>query len=163
MLPGASERWVRIPEGQSGSWVTLGRMADMIYTHDPLVDRLAAQMASAPPVVIFEWVRSHMLYTPDFNNGEVIEEIKTPGYLIQEIAALGKALGDCDDYVVLLAALYLRGGHRVVLVAISRHADQLLDHVYLTVDGVAADGIVRYPFGWEVPASEVTFRMEYPL
>jgi hypothetical protein len=163
MLPGASERLVEIPDGQAGSWVTLSRMADMIQTPDPLVDVQAARMATAPPAVIFEWVRSHMLYTPDFNNGEIIEEIQTPGYLLREIAALGKALGDCDDYVVLLAALYLRGGHRVVLVAISRYPDQLLDHVYLTVDGVAADGIVRYPFGWEVPASEVTFRMEYPL
>jgi len=138
-------------------------MADMIHTPDPLVDRWAARFTSAPPVVLFEWVRANMLYTPDFNNGEIIEEIKTPGYLLREIAALGSALGDCDDYVILEGAGYVRTGHRVVLVAISRYADQLLDHVYLTVDGVSADGIVRYPFGWEVPAAEVTFRMEYPL
>jgi hypothetical protein len=163
MLPGASERWIEIPDGQPGSWMTLERMASMIRAGDPVVDVQAARMAAAPPEVLFEWVRSHMLYTPDFNNGNVIEEIKTPGYLLREIGVFGHALGDCDDYVVLLAALWFRLGYRVALVAISRHADQLLDHVYLTVDGVSADGIVPYPFGWEVPTSEVTFRMDYPL
>jgi hypothetical protein len=163
MLPGGAERWIEIPEGQPGSWMTLERMASMIRASAPIVETQAARMAAAPPEVIFEWVRSHMLYTPDFNNGDVIEEIKTPEYLLREIAAFGHALGDCDDYVVLLGALYLRQGRTISLTAISRHADQLLDHVYLTVDGVSVDGIVPYPFGWEVPASEVTFRMDYPL
>lgn len=163
MLPGASERWVPIAEGQLGSWQTLERMAAMIRGYDPLVDTAAASFAHSNTLTVFEWVRAHMLYMPDFNNGNVIEEIKTPGYTLREIAAFGQALGDCDDYVVLLGALYKRLGYTVYLVAISRHADQLLDHVYLTVDGVSADGIVPYPFGWEVPASEVTFRMEYPL
>jgi hypothetical protein len=52
-------------------------------------------------------------------------------------------------------------------VAISRHEDQLLDHVYgqIQIDGqwVTVDGIVDFPFGWEVPQEEVTNRVEYPI
>lgn len=163
MLPGAPERLIEVPEGHPGSWATLAYMARVALAPNPRLDAVAAAWGNAPPSVLFEWVRAHMLYTPDYNNGSIIEEIQTPGHTLDEIARLGRAIGDCDDYVVLLASLYVRRGHRVVLVAISRHVDQLLDHVFLTVDGIAADGIVAEPFGWEVPTSEVTYRMEYPL
>lgn len=163
MLPGASERWIKVPEGHPGSWATLAYMASVIRAPNPRLDAAAAAWGTAPPRTIFEWVRQHMLYMPDFNNGSVIEEIQTPGHTLEEIDRLGRAVGDCDDYVVLLGSLWYRQGRQIVLVAISRHADQLLDHVYLMVDGVAADGIVPEPFGWEVPASEVTYRMEYPV
>jgi len=163
MLPGAPERWIEVPDGHPGSWMTLAYMAALATAPSPRLDAVAAAWGAAPPRTIFEWVRAHMLYVPDFNNGAVIEEIQTPGHTLDEIGRFGRALGDCDDYVVLLASLFWRRGHRVVLVAISRHADQLLDHVYLTVDGAPADGIVPEPFGWEVPEAEVTYRMDYPL
>jgi len=163
MLRGARERYVEIAEGNLGSRQTLARMRTLIRTDDPVVDAAATAFGHANIVTVFEWVRAHMLYTPDYNNGIIVEEIKTPGYLLAEIATFGRALGDCDDYVVLLGALYVRRRHRVVLVAVARAMDRLLDHVYLTVDGIAADGIVSDPFGWAVPASEVTHRETLPL
>lgn len=159
MLPGGSERLTQIDDGHAGSFQTLQLMRRFMVTSDPLVDFAAEYLPNAPAFV-FEWVRHHMIYMPDFNNGVIIEEIKTPGYLLREMAAFGSAIGDCDDYVVLLGALYLRQGHTVVLHAISRQTDTLLDHVYLSVDGIVADAIVDHPFGWEVPADEVTYRMD---
>lgn len=168
MLPGASERYVPIPEGYEGSVLTLRRMAVLLREADPVVDEFAAMVAetSDDPLslvrLVFEWVRKKMLYTPDFNNGVVVEEIRTPGYLLREMVAFGSALGDCDDYVTLTGAVLYRLGFPVTLEAISRSEDLQLDHVYLStvVNGerVVLDGIVDEPFGWEVPAEEVTNR-----
>lgn len=176
MLPQAREWFREISEGVPGSLETLALMRQMILTPDRIVDGAVTDILSQTPdeidsrslaTMIFEWVRSHMLYTPDMNNGIIIEELRSPGYTLFEIGKLGAAIGDCDDYVILLAALYHRLGYPVRMVAISRYADMLLDHVYLQVqiDGewVTADGIVDFPFGWEVPAEEVTNRVEYPV
>lgn len=177
MLPQGRDWYKEIAEGNAGSVQTLALMRQMVLAPDPIVDQAVTDILSQQEVTplspyglakaIFEWVRSHMLYTPDVNNGIVIEELRTPGYTLFEISRLGAAIGDCDDYVILLSALYNRLGYSVTMVAISRYADQLLDHVYLRVkiDGewVTADGIVEYPFGWEVPENEVTNRIEYPI
>lgn len=170
MLAGASERFTYIPEGYEGSVATLRRMAEMIVAPDPVVDDFAdilAQVSDDPVQVVktfFEWVRAKMLYTPDFNNGVVIEEIRTPGYLLHEITALGAALGDCDDYVVLYGAVFHRMGFPVTLEAVSTHPDRQLDHVYCSVmvngQRIPLDGIVPEPFGWEVPENEVTNRLQ---
>lgn len=176
MLPQAREWFREIADGNTGSVQTLSLMRQMILAPDPIVDQAVTDILSQTPEdvparalaqAIFEWVRSHMLYTPDMNNGLVIEELRTPGYTLFEIDRLGAAIGDCDDYVILLGGLYHRLGYPVKMVAISRYDDLLLDHVYLKVqiDGkwVTADGIVDYPFGWEVPEQEVTNRVEYPI
>ncbi|MCI0371231.1 MAG: hypothetical protein L0214_07580 [candidate division NC10 bacterium] len=172
MLPGARERFVPIPEGEAGKLATLRHMAGLICAPDPLVDAVTDKMSVAGagwgPLRLaegtFEWVRGHMLYMPDYNNGVVIEEIRTPGYLLHEIGVLGRAIGDCDDYVVLLGALYKRLSFGVTLVAVSTVR---LDHVYLVVHtgegSAAADGITDFPFGWEVPEGEVSDRVEYPV
>ena len=177
MLPQAREWFREISDGIPGSLETLALMRQMIVAPDRIVDGAVTDILSQPRTeqmtpfalakAIFEWVRSHMLYTPDMNNGIIIEELRSPGYTLFEIGKLGAAIGDCDDYVILLSALYHRLGYPVKMVAISRYADLLLDHVFLQVkiDGewVTADGIVDYPFGWEVPAEEVTNRVEYPV
>ncbi len=169
MLPGASERFIEIPEGIEGSAATLRRMAELIRQPDPVVDDFTdiLSAASDDPIqnvrTLYEWVRAKMLYTPDFNNGIIIEEIRTPGYLLHEIVTFGSALGDCDDYVVLYGAVLYRMGFPVTLEAVSTHPDQQLDHVYLStmVEGprIPLDGIVQEPFGWEIPENEVTNRM----
>jgi transglutaminase-like putative cysteine protease len=51
---------------------------------------------------ILYWVRRHMLYTPDPPD---IEHVKWPSALFDEIRRLGHATGDCDDYVMLYAAI----------------------------------------------------------
>jgi transglutaminase-like putative cysteine protease len=177
MLPQAHEWFREIAEGTPGSLQTLAIMRQMILAPDPILDQAVTDILSQPATEnlspyalaksIFEWVRSHMLYTPDVNNGVVIEELRTPGYTLFEISRLGAAIGDCDDYVILLCGFYNRLGYQTKMVAISRYEDQLLDHVYcqVQIDGewVNADGIVDFPFGWEVPAHEVTNRVEYPV
>lgn len=177
MLPGARERFIEIPQGVEGSLATLERMAGMVRegADDPTVTDFAAKVVDRYPhyapldyaALLFEWVRTRMLYLPDYDDGEVIEEIRTPGYLLQEIARYGNAVGDCDDYVVLYGALYRALGFPVRFVAISITPDQLLGHVYLQLhyegEWITADGIVPDPFGWEVPAEEVTNRVEWPV
>lgn len=169
MLRGSEERFVEVPGGEAGSIATLHRMATLIRLPDPWVDDFAAIVseASDDPLelarLVFEWVRAKMLYTPDRNDSDILDEIREPGYLLREIDAYGAALGDCDDYVVLYGAVYTRLGYPFTLEAISRHEDEMLDHVYgsILVNGVriAVDGIVEFPFGWEVPAEEVTRRV----
>jgi transglutaminase-like putative cysteine protease len=178
MLPGARWRDVWIPEGVPGRIMTLERMRALIRAPDPLVDAVVAAFLDNPAygdlephalaAALYRWVQDRMLYTPDPQDGELIDEIKTPGYLLEEIFRYGHTLGDCDDYVVLLGALYWRLGYRVTLVGITREADGVPDHVYLTVETpegvVAADAIpvhgLSQPFGWEIPAAEVTNRVE---
>lgn len=169
MLQGSGERFVEVPDGEAGSIATLHRMAEMIRTPDPVVDDftdILSQMTEDPVELarlIFEWVRSKMLYTPDRNDSDILDEIREPGYLLREIDAYGAALGDCDDYVVLYGAIFHRLGYPYTMEAISRHDDLMLDHVYgsILVNGVRipVDGIVEFPFGWEVPAEEVTKRL----
>lgn len=173
MLRGSEERFIEVPEGDGGSIATLHRMAELIRLPDPAVDAITDKMSviadvyDLPPMelarLVFEWVRAKMLYTEDRSDSDILDEIREPGYLIREILAYGAALGDCDDYVILYGATYTRLGFPYTLEAISRHEDQVLDHVYgsILVDGarVAVDGIVEFPFGWEVPAEEVTRRV----
>lgn len=173
MLRGSEERFIPVPDGEAGSLATLHRMAELIRLPDPAVDDLTDILSAAadahgwPPMelarVVFEWVRAKMLYTDDRSDSDILDEIREPGYLIREILTYGAALGDCDDYVVLYGATYTRLGFPYTLEAISRHEDQMLDHVYgsILVEGqrVAVDGIVASPFGWEVPAEEVTHRV----
>lgn len=182
MLPQARDRFLEITDGEEGSFQTLSRMRDMVLTPDAIVDSAIRDILSQPATeamdpgelahALFEWVRAHMLYTPDVNSvwqgvGHIIEELRTPGYTLYEIGKLGAAIGDCDDYVILLCALYNRLGFACRMVAISRSEDTMLDHVYMQVrighEWVTADGIVEWPMGWEVPAEEVTNRVEYPI
>jgi hypothetical protein len=43
----------------------------------------------------------------------------------------------------------------------------MMDHVYLSIRiggvRVAVDGIVDYPFAWEVPEEEITRRVSLPV
>lgn len=169
MLQGSGERFVEVPDGEAGSIATLHRMAEMIRTPDPVVDNftdILSQMTEDPMELarlVFEWVRAKMLYTPDRTDSDILDEIREPGYLLREIDTYGAALGDCDDYVVLYGAIFHRLGYPFTLEAISRHEDLMLDHVYgaVSVQGarIPIDGIVEFPFGWEVPAEEVTKRL----
>jgi hypothetical protein len=177
MLPGARERFIEIPEGIPGSLMTLNRMGAMIRAQDAVVDHFVsglldlADMQNLEPrqlaALVFEWVRSRMLYLPDRGDNDLIEEIRTPGYLLQEIDRYTNAVGDCDDYVVLYGAIYSRLGWPVTLVAVSTHDDKLLDHVYLAigrdVERISVDGIVGDPFGWEVPETEITNKVQVPV
>ena len=158
-----------IPEGNPGVLITLDRMAELIRDPSPAVaawaDHLAdtAEAAGADDAAIaeavFEWVRLHMVYVEDQDSHDVVEEIRTPDYLLDEIARLGHAIGDCDDFVLLLGALYQALGYGVLLVAIGL-TDDNLEHVYLHVvtpaGQIPADPIRPEDFGWEVAEEDRT-------
>lgn len=190
MLGGAVESFHEIPEGNDGALVTLQHMVRLINQPDPIADDFTDKMSVSvgtlgelTPVglaeAVFEWVRLRMIYMPDFNGTwtnlqrgrlfqmHVIEELRSPGYTLHEIATLGNAVGDCDDYSIVYGAIYKRLGFPVTLVAVSRHEDRMLDHVYLAIDTdegrIAVDGIVHEPFGWEVPDDEITNKVEVPV
>jgi hypothetical protein len=158
-----------IPDGNPGVIITLDRMAELIREPSPHVTAWAEHLVDVAErhdasdlllaETVFEWVRLHMVYVEDQDSLGVVEEIRTPEYLLDEIARVGHALGDCDDFVLLLGALYKALGWGVYLVAIGLN-DDLLEHVYLhvvTPEGqVPADPIRPEPFGWEVAEEDRT-------
>ncbi|MGH9896606.1 MAG: hypothetical protein ACREA0_32330 [bacterium] len=158
-----------IPEGNPGVIATLDRIAELIREPALAVSEWADHLADvaeqhgagdlALAEMTFEWVRLHMVYVEDQESHGVADEIRTPEYLLHEISRLGHAIGDCDDFVLLLGALYKALGFGVFLVAIGL-ADENLEHVYLhvvTPEGqVAADPIRPEDFGWEVAEEDRT-------
>lgn len=171
------DRYIEIPDGEAGHLATLSYVADLIQLPDPAVQVFAAQwveLADAQGLTdtelaasIFAWVQRHIRYTPDVETEEIAEEIRSPAYLLHEIARRGSAEEDCDGYVGLLGATYYQIGWPVTLIAVSTRPDAILDHLFLSVavDGAvyAADGIMSYALGWEIPHAEQTARVEWPV
>lgn len=161
--------YTEIPDGNAGVLATLARMAELIREPSPHIDAWAQHLADVADAqgaddrmvaeAVFEWVRLHMVYVDDQSSHDVADEIHTPEWLLDEIARMNHALGDCDDFVILLGALYHALGYGVLLVAIGIQDDNL-EHVYLhvvTPDGqFPADPIRPEPFGWEVDEADRT-------
>jgi hypothetical protein len=171
------DRYVEIPEGHAGHLATLAFLDALIRQPDPAVAAfVAAWRATAERGVwtetelaraIFDWTQAHIRYTADVNTAEIVDEIRTPSYLLHEIVRTGMADEDCDGFVAFLGAAYFWLGWPVTFIAVSTRDDAVLDHVFLTVDVdgevYAADGIVNQPFGWEIPCGEQTARVEWPV
>jgi hypothetical protein len=177
--------YYEVPDGKAAIYATLSRMAELIRDHDPRVSafaqRLYEMVLELDPTcthveiaaVLFNWVRDHMLYTEDVHvdpinapGYDIVDVIKQPQVILDEILSLGHATGDCDDYVIFLGSLYQDVGYGVTLVnVVQRGTEQ--EHVYLRVatpDGVfAADGIIDEPFGWELPEEDKEFEAVVPV
>lgn len=107
------------------------------------------------------FVRSKLHYV-----NEGIETITTPAETLREIKKHGQFLGDCDDAVVLWAALHRALGHPVRYAVVSQRQDKLATHIYAEVfvggRWTADDTIVKYkPMGWKVPDRETSVRRTY--
>jgi hypothetical protein len=82
--------------------------------------------------------------------------------MIDEIREKGKAVGDCDDHVILWAALHKVLGNPVRFRVISQRPDQYANHIYGEVyiprHGWVADELIvkDRPLGWKIPAGEIT-------
>jgi hypothetical protein len=154
-------RWV--PDDNSGIRLIvqehmIPRIRDSIHlSHIALfVNAFQRQTQQQEAEALFYWVRGHMLYTPDPPDEELI---KWPSVLMDEIRRLGRALGDCDDYVMLLATFTLCRGIPTRLVVIARQplddgaGQHQLDHIYLSLnlDGewTPVDPTGEVAFGWE--------------
>jgi hypothetical protein len=171
------DRYVPIPEGHAGNLATLAYLADLIRQDDPAVDTFVmvcsvnaatdGETDTETARWIFNWAQAHIRYTPDVSTREIVDEVRTPAYLLHEITRTGHAEEDCDGFVAFLGAVYYHLGWPVTLIAVSTRPDAVLDHVFLTVtvDGetYTADAIVNQPFGWEIPHAEQTARVEWPV
>jgi hypothetical protein len=102
------------------------------------------------------WVRENLRYQWDPWDAEVLTSAPR---LLRDVAA-GYAYGDCDDWVILVAALLRSGGIPVLVKGIQGKAESReLDHVYLLAGDprtdvwTAIDPINRsQPVGWEPPS-----------
>lgn len=165
-----------IPPGNPGILVTVDRMRVMVREslRSPWLRWAFRQMVQSVPFsqmtpdvrigTIYEWVLSHLTYGYDGQLSDSVlgleEEIRSPEYLLHRIYQFGIAEGDCDDFVILMAALLLASGTRVRFVLTSARDDQEFDHVFLqawtgTV-WINLDGIHGAELGWMVPLDAVT-------
>ena len=159
-----SEGWA----GTNQTVATIMRLVDDSLT-DPLVVTTAQNIVRGVPErdrmgelrAVSAYVRSRMRYT-----NESIETLKTPRLMIQEIQKYGKAVGDCDDSVILWMALLKSVGHQVRATVVSQRKDKAATHIYAedNINGrwVTDDTIVKgKPLGWAVPEREKTATRHY--
>lgn len=155
---------INLSEGWSGTnqtVATIMRLVDDSLT-DPLVVTTAQNIVRGVRErdrmgelrAVSAYVRSKVRYT-----NESIETLKTPRLMIQEIQKYGKAVGDCDDSVILWMALLKSVGHQVRAVVVSQRRDKAATHIYAEdfINGkwVTDDTIVKNkPLGWAVPERE---------
>jgi len=121
---------------------------------------------------VHDWIQQHLAYVGDH---VLIEEIRTPARLLLEIDDRGRggAMGDCDDFVILEAALVSAIGIPSRIVTTSTRDDGEFNHTYLILDttagAVIADPILKdrhgrpQPFGAHVPPEVLTNYEEFPL
>ncbi len=165
-------RVVELPDGWAGTHLTVReaqRLVDESLT-DPLVVTTAQHLVRNLPErdqwaeaqAISRYVREHIRYT-----NEGIETIKSPRRLLEEIRKYGRAVGDCDDHVILWAALHKALGHPVRFTVVSQRPDGAASHIYgeTYIRGrgwVADDLIVKHqPLGWRIPRAEITREVRY--
>lgn len=112
---------------------------------------------------VFNWVRKYIRYVHD------IRGIDTFQHPIRTIEFGG---GDCDDYTILLASLYLSLGYPVKLKVVNTIKNNDYDHIYLLVgippvgknqSWISVDASVNKPFGWEVPGNYVKKHKIYDI
>jgi hypothetical protein len=176
-----SLRFARITEGNEGILRdTIPTIKAWINEYNPLVRLTAEKILHDTNTVradiedraraLFDWVRRNMVYTPDMggprlgSDTNVEDELRRPDLLIHMIENKGYAHGDCDDYVIVVGALWHSiGVEPIHLKVVSTRPDRGFNHIYLLMRGIPADPIVPHPMGWEVPRSEITASGLIPL
>jgi hypothetical protein len=163
---------VNIPHGWAGTRATVEtawrlvndslRDPVVVETAHDIVRHLPERDKLAEARAVSEFVRRHIRYT-----NEGIETLKTPRLMIDEIREKGKAVGDCDDHVILWAALHKVLGNPVRFRVISQRPDKYANHIYGEVfiprHGWVADELIvkDRPLGWKIPAGEITKSMVF--
>lgn len=75
---------------------------------------------------IFNWIKSHIRYTPDPDD---IEQLKTPTRMLTEISQQGHARGDCDDYTILFNSVLEAAGIRTRIKVLNTAGYRNFNHV----------------------------------
>lgn len=144
-----------IPSGKQGTLATLKIMRGLVrrYKTNLQIRLLAQKITRSLPSknytreadALFQFVRDRVRYVRDVRG---VETVQTP------IATLKTGSGDCDDQVVLLAALLESIGHPTRFVACGFMSD-LLTHVFLQTKigekWVSLDPIMNWPLGKSAP------------
>ena len=163
---------VQLSRGWSGTNQTVEKIRQMVDESltDPVVVLTAQNLIRHLPErdtdgeiqAVSNFVRRNIRYTH-----ESIETLKSPRVLIDEIKRYGKAVGDCDDHVILWAALHKSLGNRVRFKVISQRRDKLANHIFAEVYSpkrgwITDDTIVKnQPLGWKVPGKQITLEKTY--
>jgi transglutaminase-like putative cysteine protease len=161
----------KLPQGIAGTRRTLDRMAAAVrgeirpdfrgYLHETIRVTALDLVAGVPPRDwrgeigrLFEFVRDRITYRLDPVDAERVQD---------PVATLEIGSGDCDDLVVLLAALLGSLGYWSRFVAQTPDGVQF-DHVYLEVETprgwLALDptadghGVIRAAPGWRNPTGQ---------
>lgn len=157
-----------IPSGLSGTKLTLDAMEGLVASarQDPNVVQTAQAIVRKVPEknavleaeALLTWVRNHVRYTRDPID---VETVKSPTALLQEIveSSTHRAAADCDDQVVLLAALLSSIGYGTRFVAYRADADRPADYSHVALEAqlpgagiVTLDPIMReWRIGEHVP------------
>jgi len=172
---------VEIPPGDAGTEATLSFMLAAIRGEPPfppvdprirelaedLIVRNGAMTRGERALIIYEWVRARVL-VPQVRDAEGVEEVRSPGYILDRVAQYGRIPYDCDDTAILLAALLRSIGLSTRLVVVSTYAsgrEQEFSHVFaevLTETGwLPLDPIIGREAGWTV--RDVVRREEVPV
>jgi len=144
--------------GVPGIWQTLRTMRRLVEQDktDPAVIQGAISVSYLTPEKdqyseaesIFNYVRDHVRYVRDVNG---IETLTSPRMTMQRL------VGDCDDQVMLLAALLESVGYVTRFVIAGYSDPRAFEHVYMQVllngEWVSADPTERVPLGWEPPGA----------
>jgi hypothetical protein len=75
---------------------------------------------------IFEYVRDTVQYLPDIDQFDMGEYAQNADEIANTIQTEGIAYGDCEEFAVLLAVMYLGGGYRSAIVIFPGHSAVLL-------------------------------------
>ena len=146
--------------------VQSAQYADIVTFANAFQRETQAQEAEA----LLYWVRGHMLYTPD-PPGE--EYIRWPTVLMAEIRSQRRAVGDCDDYVMLYATLTVARHIPTSIILIAREplndgaGEYQFDHIYTGLaigprdEMVPVDPTGDVAMGWEY--ERVYLKEVYPI
>lgn len=164
---------VQLADGWAGTDLTVQRIADLVHqsllhpivvtTARSLVRDLPDRDNDAEIAAVSRFVRSRIRYT-----NEGIETLTAPWMMLEEIQKHGRYAADCDEAVLLWAALLRALGLRVRADVISQRPDGIANHIYAEVYSkthgwIADDTIVRHkPLGWQATKG-VTAKKLYDL
>lgn len=174
-------RICQLAYGNPGIRQTVDHMWRLMLAYSPRVRDKAEAVLAAYKVqfaadalqaaALYDWVQRRLAYVKDH---VLIEELRGPDQLLDDIARAGSSMGDCDDFSILLGAELASIGIPFSLATVSTDPSQVYNHVFLNLDTAAMGRLVLDPigrddmgrparFGWHVPWDRVTAYEEFAM
>jgi hypothetical protein len=164
---------MQLADGWAGTDTTVAKATQLVMDSlvDPIVRTTAEDIVRNLPErdkgaeirAVSRFVRDNIRYT-----NEGVETIKTPRFLLDEVREKGRAVGDCDDHVILWLALHKVLGQKVRIKVVSQRPDGRATHIFgqvynpqtkvwITDDTIKKDRKI----GWGVPMNKRTAEKTY--